>query len=339
MTTALANQIAAALIRDGVCKLTREEIVAAILPAYLPDYVFGGVAHVGSSPGKISRKTVMVTASDGVYRSFSGHSIDAGIIALFTSEDGRNWERWIAYDGGRGEVKLPELDPTTIPLTFEAAGDATEIRFVAPDADRTKEIEISTDGGKTWAGKTSSADGALLAILDEGQTLLVRGRNSSYGYNNAGNKFAASAPCYVYGNIMSLVDPDDTDNAVMDINAFAYMFDGAAWLQHRDNYDLALPATTLAASCYQGMFQNCTGLTSAPALPATTLAASCYRAMFQGATHLEKVTCLATDISAENATNNWLQVVAAAGTFRKAAGVTWPTGVSGIPTGWTVEEV
>ena len=41
-----------------------------------------------------------------------------------------------------------------------------------------------------------------------------------------------------------------------------------------------LPATTLASSCYQSMFQDCYSLTSAPTLPATTLASSCYKEMF-----------------------------------------------------------
>ncbi len=42
----------------------------------------------------------------------------------------------------------------------------------------------------------------------------------------------------------------------------------------------ALPATTLAESCYSSMFAQCKSLTAAPALPATTLATSCYEGMF-----------------------------------------------------------
>ena len=36
-----------------------------------------------------------------------------------------------------------------------------------------------------------------------------------------------------------------------------------------------LEQTTLARRCYDSMFQDCTGLTSAPELPATTLASRC----------------------------------------------------------------
>ena len=101
----------------------------------------------------------------------------------------------------------------------------------------------------------------------------------------------------------------------------------------------ALQATTLANYCYEYMFYGCTSLATAPALPATTLARGCYSNMFYGCTSLNTVECLATNISATNATNTWLYNVSSTGTFTKAAGVTWPSGDSGIPSGWTVVEV
>ena len=97
-----------------------------------------------------------------------------------------------------------------------------------------------------------------------------------------------------------------------------------------------LPATTLASKCYDSMFSGCTSLAIAPELPATTLVERCYYQMFQNCANLNSITCLATDISATNCTNNWVMGVAAIGTFTKAASMTsWTTGVSGIPEGWT----
>ena len=99
----------------------------------------------------------------------------------------------------------------------------------------------------------------------------------------------------------------------------------------------ALPATTLASDCYNSMFNGCTSLTSAPALPATTLVSSCYQFMFQGCSSLNSVTCLATDISANIATFNWLKDVAATGTFNKPSATNWGVrSASKIPTGWTM---
>ena len=50
-----------------------------------------------------------------------------------------------------------------------------------------------------------------------------------------------------------------------------------------------LPAKTLAASCYYGMFFRCTALKKAPEIMAETLAQSCFQKMFQGCTGLESV--------------------------------------------------
>jgi hypothetical protein len=88
------------------------------------------------------------------------------------------------------------------------------------------------------------------------------------------------------------------------------------------------------------MFSGCSSLTTAPVLPATTLVTNCYNGMFSGCTSLSAVTCLTTNdmatSSATNFTNHWLDGVAASGTFTKASMTRWSTGVSGIPSGWTV---
>jgi hypothetical protein len=85
------------------------------------------------------------------------------------------------------------------------------------------------------------------------------------------------------------------------------------------------------------MFYGCTSLTSAPELPATTLASSCYYYMFCGCKSLNYIKMLATDISADNCLFNWVSGVASTGTFVKHPDMnSLPTGVSGIPSGWTV---
>lgn len=100
-----------------------------------------------------------------------------------------------------------------------------------------------------------------------------------------------------------------------------------------------LPATTLTWECYYGMFQGCTSLTTAPELPATTLVYQCYRQMFDGCTSLNYIKMLATDISASSCLGTWVRNVSATGTFVKNASMSsLPTGTSGIPTGWTVQD-
>lgn len=100
-----------------------------------------------------------------------------------------------------------------------------------------------------------------------------------------------------------------------------------------------LPAATLANYCYMGMFYGCTALTNTPELPATTLTSSCYQEMFSGCTSLNYIKCLATDISASGCLYKWTNSVATTGTFYKKSGVTYPSGISGIPDGWTVVDL
>lgn len=98
-----------------------------------------------------------------------------------------------------------------------------------------------------------------------------------------------------------------------------------------------MPATTLASSCYSGMFWGCSSLTIAPELPATTLANRCYDSMFKNCSSLNYIKCLAiSGINTNNSTTDWVSGVASLGTFVKATTATWPTGNNGIPTDWTV---
>ena len=98
-----------------------------------------------------------------------------------------------------------------------------------------------------------------------------------------------------------------------------------------------LPAQDLERGCYENMFSGCDNLENAPELPAATLSPRCYRNMFSGCSNLQNVKCLANDISEWDCTSEWLYGVSPSGTFVKAEGMEdWPTGVDGIPEGWTV---
>ncbi len=100
---------------------------------------------------------------------------------------------------------------------------------------------------------------------------------------------------------------------------------------------IELPATTLSVDCYRELFRQCSNLKSAaPMLPAPVLVQECYRQMFSDS-KVSTIICLATDISAPDCLNNWVSNVSGSGTFYKAPGMnSFPSGVSGIPNGWTV---
>ena len=249
------------------------------------------------------------------------------------------------------------------PLTFEIVSGGT-IVWKATNTANTVTLEYSKNGGE-WTEITSSTDGTPITV-SAGDTVQFRG-NSTNRYNLFGD---STAKYNIKGNIMSLIDKDnfatitnlttliftnlfsssyyyrntgliDASKLVLPattlaIGCYQQMFYGCTSLTNAPE----LPASTLALNCYNRMFYDCTSLTAAPALPATTLVFNCYSDMFNGCTNLNYIKCLATDISASSCLTNWVSGVASSGTFVKDASMTsWTEGVSGIPTGWTVEDI
>ena len=134
-------------------------------------------------------------------------------------------------------------------------------------------------------------------------------------------------PCNIGGDITTLLGGMK--------NNYAYqLFKGSKIV---DASNLILPATTLSNYCYQQMFMNCASLTTAPELPATTLVHRCYQQMFANNTALNYIKCYAENVSAYNL-DMWVKSVSPTGTFVKKAGVEYPIGNSGIPSGWTIQE-
>lgn len=158
--------------------------------------------------------------------------------------------------------------------------------------------------------------------------------------------------CYnaMFAYCTSLTTAPVLSATTLDHLCYAHMFEGCTSLTVAPE----LPATTLVGDCYFGMFVGCTGLTTAPILSASTITSSnqwrdsggniryvgAYQDMFKNCTNITSITCLATDISAINCTNNWVKNVSATGTFTKPSSMnSWGYGVNGIPSGWTVQNV
>lgn len=262
---------------------------------------------------------------------------------------------YLGIDSGKIDPALEKY------FTIEATQNGTKVYFrqssyAVDDGLDPLTVEVSTDDGNTWASLTASpADGdnpVAVIPLDEGERALIRGKNEAYGYYSESEgdyidncNFYADKPCYVYGNIMSLVGGNDFSRLrkVSDC-AFAFFFSDyngvidASWVLSKDGESLSLPATTLAENCYRSMFYNCTSLVQAPELPATTLAPYCYEFMFGSCTSLNYIKALFTTTPSDNYTYGWVSGVNANGTFVKNSHATWNvTGNNGIPSGWTVE--
>ena len=148
----------------------------------------------------------------------------------------------------------------------------------------------------------------------------------------------------IYGNVMSLLKGKDNlegATAIEAKNAFYGLFAGAEKLVNNTERLLVLPATTLTEGCYQDMFNGCKGIEKAPELPAPKLEKNCYQEMFYDCAKLNSVTCLATDITAEGSTKDWL---GKAGTEASAPVLETKVDMKansddGVPTSWTPKKI
>ena len=142
--------------------------------------------------------------------------------------------------------------------------------------------------------------------------------------------------CYqkMFQGCTSLTQAPQLPATTLASNCYQSMFRGCTSLTQAPQ----LPATTLASGCYYYMFNGCTSLTTAPTLNATTLVSGCYSYMFQGCSNLNYIKAMFTTSPNGNYTENWVNGVAASGTYVKNSSASYTTrGVSAIPNGWTIE--
>ena len=151
-----------------------------------------------------------------------------------------------------------------------------------PSSSSAKTISVSTDGGKTWTGYTSTTGGATIATLNMREKVLIKGNNSAYADSYSYNYFYTTRQFDVSGNIMSLIYGDNfKEKYSLPYGGYNLqkLFYQNTRLVNAEN--LVLPAKKLTTDCYFSMFSGCTSLKTAPKLPATTLAEGCYSYMFK----------------------------------------------------------
>ena len=193
------------------------------------------------------------------------------------------------------------------PLTFEAV-EAGTIVVENPNG-------LTIQYNKNNTGWTSSSADPISITVAANDVVEFRGNNSCYwASSDSGEtptRFTATNPCYVYGNVMSLVHASDyaTNNTLTEESALAYLFttptndlfkfyeNNSTILSH-DTKELLLPANSVPGSGYMYMFAGCQGLTQAPELPATTIGMGSYHQMFAECTGLTAAPALlATTLS------------------------------------------
>ena len=245
----------------------------------------------------------------------------------------------------------PELPATTLADScYQYMFYGTNILPDCSNIDFTSNTVVASGGLSGLFAGTKVTDNDLERILPKNSngryylpvTILT---NNCYRYMFSGCKSLQTAPelpattldssCYygMFYGCTSLATAPELPATTLASYCYNTMFRDCSSLQTAPK----LPATTLADSCYYFMFYNCRNLITAPELPATTLTSSCYQYMFYACNKLNYIKMLATNISATNCLDNWVNGVASNGIFIKNSAMTsLPTGSSGVPRDWTV---
>ena len=275
--------------KTAILKPTFEVGNAALATNTITKIVMGGIKKptATTESGSI---TVTPSALDDIYiflpafESYTaGHTFTFNVIvgglnyqATLTIPDSRSIEAGKFYTA---DITIALAG--TPYLTFTAQGAQTfkmntEFEYTLPNT-----LQYSLDGN-TWETLTAGDE----ISFDEDHPLRLRGKSSTGTATSAEAYskivFGNNTPVDCTGDIRTLVDWENYENAVTDEARFCGLFKGCSALTTAP----ALPATSLEDLCYFEMFRECTNLTTAPTLPATTLAENCYQSMFRNCTSL-----------------------------------------------------
>ena len=185
---------------------------------------------------------------------------------------------------------MAEYKPVETPLTIEAR-EAGTITILNP---LNRQIMYNAEGyGFTHMSTKFTSDNPIEIAVTAGQRVILGGENETYatGWENYTNIFFSS-DCYVYGNVMSLVNwqyygRPESDSRVRTAKdwAFTQLFGGWNDREHARPHllnhpvkTIELPATSVGKGAYREMFAFCTNMTVAPELPATTFTGGPYTA-------------------------------------------------------------
>ena len=194
----------------------------------------------------------------------------------------------------------------------------------------TIEVFKSTDC-INWTSMGQTDTTPITATVPANSKLYLKATTNNWG-GSKWSRLGCNAAFNIGGCVMSLLAGDNFENAQIGTDGLRGLFGANTYLTNAQ--DLILP-NNVANNCFRGIFDNCTGLITAPALPATTLSNGCYYEMFKGCSSLTNIVTYAQDISATNGLYNWLSGASATGDFYNLGGATYTSDASGIPSGWT----
>ena len=245
------------------------------------------------------------------------------------------------------------VDDPNKPLMLRAIANNSYVTLIKKGSGRLSNTYQTSTNGTDWTNYTL---GTRISLNKGGSVYF---RCSNHPTTQTGStyvSFAMAGKIEAWHNAYSMINSSFTDTgasvgeygmnglfeycasltkAPLLLNALApCSYIGTFWKCTSLTQAPSLPATNLATACYRMMFSGCESLTKAPELPATVLVDRCYSNMFEFCSKLKEVRISATT-TATDALNSWLKDVPATGDFYcDPSAKIFPSGISGIPSGW-----
>ena len=301
--TTLATFCYSSMFRDCTSLVTAPELPATTLANSCYSYMFYGCNSLVTAP-ELPATTLVSYCYGSMFQNCSNLNY---IKAMFTTTPSNTYTNyWVSGVKPTGTfVKNPEATwnvtgtngipsgwTIDVDIDYDDIDYDKVLKFTAEQSNSTVKLlrqgspsniilKYSTDSGTNW---NNYAIGNTITLANVGDTIGFIGLNStfsssesSYYYFQMTGRIAAS------GDVTSLLNCFGGDVSLTGKN---YCFNGL--FQNCTALTTApeLPATALADYCYSQMFYGCSALTSAPELPATTLTPYCYSSMFSGCTAL-----------------------------------------------------
>ena len=229
---------------------------------------------INSVTVKVGSTTISPSTSGG-----NTYWIDKGATATVsaTAKSGYIIKSGTGSTGAINAAKTVSITSELVALKFSSDSNFT-LSVATKGWDGT--LQYSTNNGSSW----TTWDGSQLSGTAS-QPIYLRGTENTKITGGISNKWTFTGK-YCTGNIETLLDYQKVINGqhpTMAANCYDSMFQNCKSLTTAPS---SLPATTLATACYARMFSACTTLTTVPSLPATTLTERCYFDMFNGCTSL-----------------------------------------------------
>lgn len=284
------------------------------IPFYVED-VSGSSNTLTIKKASSSAPTLTIEkSSDGVNWTSMGSTSTTGITATVPA-NGRLYLRCSTTHWSNGSSYY---DTVNMSKNYQVGGNSMSLIYGSSFTGNERSLPYSGQ----WSGNHLSRLFSASTTLQDAQDLLLPSETLDY--------YCYGYMFYNCTNLKTVPKIMATSSNNQATGAMTYMFYQCK--------NLVLPPkiniSNLGYAICESMFQNCTSLTTTPELKAGTLVGNCYKNMFAGCRSLNNVKCLATDISASDCTTNWLNGVAASGTFITQSSTSWTTGSSGIPSGW-----